>query len=137
MYNRVNVNPAVFDSGSGYTYTSATVRESRGSTTNQINFVVGLVEDGVLSSHGLTVNTVAVANAGTFSNQGLNSTTVGSGVSARCIFNAGAAAQNCQLADSNNFVPVLGVNFIASLEEGDGANANTLSGAFISGTFRQ
>lgn len=47
MYNRVSTVTTVTDSGVSYAYASATIRQARASAGNQIQFVLGLQEDGI------------------------------------------------------------------------------------------
>ena len=44
-YNKRNIGTTVIDSGSSYTYSSATTRQARASAGNQIQFVLGVQED--------------------------------------------------------------------------------------------
>lgn len=62
-YNRVNVGTNITDNGANYVYSSATVREARGSSTNQATFVFGLSEDAVAATYNATIATVAGAGA--------------------------------------------------------------------------
>lgn len=123
-YNRVSVSTTVGDTGVGYTYTTATVRQARASAGNQISFVAGLVEDGFPVTMAGQANTVAVGGATALWGVGLNSTST---------FAAGrtfgqAATANVTVFGSPacaNLMPQLGLNVISANESGDGANANT------------
>ncbi len=50
-YNRVSTTTTVTDSGVSYTYNNATIRQARASSGNQITFLLGLSEDGVIASY--------------------------------------------------------------------------------------
>lgn len=124
MYNRDSHSTTVSDTGTGYTYTSATIRQARASAGNQISFVVGQIEEGFTASMVGQVNTVASAGATGLWGVGLNSTTAyacgrtfGSApTAATLIFGASASC---------NLMPALGLNVISANEASDGANANT------------
>jgi hypothetical protein len=73
-YNRVSTGTDVTDSGAGYTYTTATVRQARASAGNQVSFVQGLQEDSIWASYALRINTTATIGAAGNVGLGLNST---------------------------------------------------------------
>lgn len=139
MYNRVSISTVVRDSGTGYTYTTATIRQARASSGNQINFVVGLVEDGFSTSMRGQVLTTASVNANGTWGVGLNSTSSYLDGASSIVF-APTSAVNLGSGSANaNAMPALGFNFLSANESGDGANANTFNGSGnnnIGATFR-
>lgn len=123
-YNRVDVATNVIDSGSTYTYTTATVRQARASAGNQVKFIIGVVEGGILAS--VTAGVQTTANAGAIPQWGVgcNSTSAFTGQPAQATTTnavvaafAGTATAFC--------APSLGVYTVSSNENGDGTHANT------------
>lgn len=55
-YNRVGVVASAFDSGTSYTYSTATWRAQRGGTTMRVSFVLGLAEDAIHCLYGTVVD---------------------------------------------------------------------------------
>lgn len=64
--NTVTTTSTVTDNGSFYTYSSATVREARGSTGNQIQFVIGLPGYGLTTSYSGEAATITFGASATF-----------------------------------------------------------------------
>lgn len=127
MYNRVDVSTNVVDSGTSYTYTTATVREARGSATNIASYFVGIVEDGIVVTYTQQVTTTANAAGFGLFGIGVSSTTSFFGGFFQCFTNAGAV-QSCAGAEATTVMPtVVGYNYVAALEEGDGTHAQTFS----------
>ena len=129
-YNRVDVGTAVTDSGTGYTLTSATVRQARASAGNQASFVVGLNEDVLRWSTFTRGTYAAVTGANTLSGPGFDTTSAYSTIAA-VSQNAAAAANNWSIPLSGIWSPGLGTHFISRNESGDGANANSFDSAAI------
>lgn len=123
-FNRVNVVAEVFDNGSGYTYSSATIRQARASAGNQVSFVCGLVEEGFSASALTSVNTVASGGAFGKTGFGVNSTTV---MTNDTVFGVGSTLIT-RGPNSLVTMPGLGLNVISRNEGGDGSNANTFDG---------
>jgi hypothetical protein len=74
-YNRVTTTTSVTDSGASYTYATATVRQARASTGNQIGFLLGAQEDGVQFAYSTrNIVTITAGNA-TETTVGFDSTT--------------------------------------------------------------
>jgi len=127
MYNRVVVNTIVTDSGVLYTYSSATIRQARASAGNQVSFVSGLAEDGVLASYSFEGFQAAVVAAAQVSGIGLDSTTtyislpykIGSGTSNQAAFSGSVTAY---------IVPQIGSHIVSANENSDGTNANSFDG---------
>lgn len=122
MYNRVVVSTTVTDNGTPYTYTSATPRQARASSTNQVQIVLGLQEDSVTYSYVGTTALVATSGADTVMGVGVDSTSAFSvaGVlqsPAATVFN-GTQTLPGQMAG-------VGFHTIAAMEAGDGGHANT------------
>ena len=125
-YNRVLTPCIVTDSGTGYTYSSGTVREARGSTTNQGSFLSGLQEDGITATYleqTLTAN--AAAPVYTITGIGFDSTTS---------FSCQVNISNSSVTGFSNYalsqmatcaIPAqIGAHTIIANEQGDGTNAN-------------
>jgi hypothetical protein len=127
MYNRVTTVTTVQDSGSSYTYSSATIRQARASAGNQVSFVIGLAEDGVACSYTMEASTAA---AGAASNRyGCSALNATNAFLSQPVLNFanGASAQFGAFSYSNTYAPPLGFNSSAALEESDGTNANTFN----------
>ena len=63
MYNRVQAATVVTDSGASYTYTSSTTRQARASSGNQVSYVTGLNEDGIIVNYANRISLTGAANA--------------------------------------------------------------------------
>jgi hypothetical protein len=125
-YNRVSVTTNVTDSGTSYTYTSGTVRQARASSGNQVQFVLGAAEDGVIGSYINRVNTVATATATTTYGCGFDSTTTYSGQGA--LISAPTAATFIGASGVPcSWTPSVGFHTLSANESGDGTNANTIN----------
>ena len=124
MYNRVYVTNTVTDSGTGYTYTTATTRQARASSGNQIAFVYGLAEDGISASYTATMATTA--NTGALGNWGVGEdSTVGYNCQFATFETPAAAAIAAGINTTCNYVPQIGYHVISANETGDGSHANT------------
>lgn len=124
MYNRDKMSTTVSDTGTGYTYTSATIRQARASAGNQISFVAGLQEDGFTATMVGQVNTVAASGATAMWGVGLNSTSTFAcgrtfGQAATAVVTVFGSSAVC------NLMPALGLNVISANEASEGVNANT------------
>lgn len=124
MYNRVVVGPAVIDSGSGYTYTSSTIRQARNSAGNKISFVIGISEDSIVATHSGRTTTVNVASAFGSIGIGLDSTTTHT-VQPAFVYSQAATIMTGTPSTNYVFLPTIGWHFVAALEAGDNTNANT------------
>jgi hypothetical protein len=127
-YNRRRVVTKVSDTTATWSYTSATVRQARASANNQISFVSGLAEDGVLafllSMFNLLSATTAFADLGI----ALDSITViESGVEPNRTNQSGTIT-NCASVVAT-YLPQLGYHYVAALEAGDGTNATVFIGS--------
>jgi hypothetical protein len=121
MYNRVNFRSAAIDTGSPYNYTSATKRQARASSGNEISFVSGVAEDSILAA--LTVESSPQATAGTTaSGIGLDSTTTFA-CQSFFVYSPSSATINGG-ASICNILPQVGLHTISANESSDGVNAN-------------
>lgn len=123
VYNRVAVATRVVDTGAAYTYGSNAIRQPRGSTGNQISYVSGAADDGVMASYCSSI--AAVASGGGSIGIGFNSTAY---YGPRQVF-IGPSGSSMYLGLSAAVaVPgTMGKNVILALEQGDGTNANTFN----------
>jgi hypothetical protein len=126
-FNRVTVGATVTDNGTSYTYTTATIRQARASTGNQISFVLGLAEDSVMVSYSTRIDTVGVNGANASVGFGFDSTTAYT-LQNWIAFNQLAAAGIFAPAISGVWNGQLGVHILSANEKGDGANANSFDG---------
>ena len=129
-------------STSSWTYTTATLRQANGSTSNQLNFIVGVSENVLTAlasscmtnTFGGTVN-VKVAI-------GLNSTSTAVATAIYTAFGQNGGSNNVQtgIARYNGYPPI-GRNYLAWLEYSDangtttwyGTNSAAGSGSFQAG----
>lgn len=125
-YNRVMVGTSVSDSGAGYTYTAAAIRQARASAGNQVSMVVGLQEDSALVSYGSRVDTVAASGAGGGFGVNMDSTSTygGQNTSVNAI---GTAAQISAGYVVQQFNVAIGLHVFSANENSDGTNANTFN----------
>lgn len=128
-YNRVLTTTTVTDSGTTYTYTTATTRQARASAGNQVSFVAGLAEDGVLASYVVSSHTANTANAQISIGLGFDSTSAyASGVALGIYQIAGPSGiYFYTLTDAQTWNPGIGLHTISANERGDGTNANTFN----------
>jgi hypothetical protein len=125
MYNRVIVTTDVIDSGSAYTYTSATIRQTRASAGNQAQFVMGLAEDGITSNYGARSFTTAITNANVTTGVCAIDSTSSFASTGFLLVAITAAIYNQAATDSAMFPPQVGLHTVAACEKSDGSNANT------------
>ena len=126
-YNRVVVTAANIDNGANYSYTTATIRQARASSGNQINFVIGLLEDGIIATHSVEFRS-AVNGTGEvgFGLDGTTSFAVGGGH----MINYGGGSITVGTSGTLTY-PIdltsitIGSHFIAALERGDGSLSTT------------
>jgi len=130
-YNRVQVSTTVNDSTASYTYTTAVVRQTNGSAVNQISYVMGLAEDAIVATFAQVIRLVAVAGAFVEAGIGVDSLVTRSRATA--VQTPAALAAEFQAGCTQNVDPAIGAHFVASLEVGDGTNANTFFGQVYEG----
>jgi hypothetical protein len=128
-YNRVNTITRVTDSGVTYTYQTATVRQARGSTANQINYLAGVAEDAPVVSYQQAFTLVGAVAATVQIGVGDDSITAFETVPGQFYTNVAVAATGtCNTTYQKGFgEPMLGIHYAAALEKGDGTNANTFN----------
>jgi hypothetical protein len=121
MYNRVLVSSAVMDIGASYSYNSGTVRQARASANNQINWIIGQIEDAVVAAYATRIDTPAVGNVGAVA-IGINSTTAGT--YPRTFVHGAFAGQAWPINNHIHYSTgwLLGLNFVAALESSDVGN---------------
>lgn len=128
MYNRNNTATGTQDNGAGYTYSSNTVRQARASSGNQINFVIGLAEEGYPVNYVTRTDTAAASGA--FGLVGIGVDTTSAFTIPNSISYAPSAAvyitTNCI---SRTIFPNIGVHFVAAVEQSDNINNNTFNNA--------
>lgn len=124
-YNRTLQGTAVTDSGTSYTYASATIRQARASAGNQITYVIGVQEDVVSASIYQRMDTPAVISSVQSFGLGSDSTTA-YWPGAQLIQMNGSATS---VATSTGLtVPILvgiGVHSITMLQSSDSSNTTT------------
>lgn len=133
MYNRIGVPATVTDSGTVYTYTTATIRQQRASAGMQVSFVRGLDEGTAELKSNVDSTGVAVAASVIFG-IGLDSTSA-------FVASSSAAFMQTQVATTANIYlttfytgyPGLGFHTLTALEKGDGTNANLINNGHTSG----
>lgn len=125
-YNQILANSTSSDGTASWTYSSATIRQSNNSSTNQFNFVTGLATGNIVA--GCTQNIRPASSVAATGRTGiaLNSTTVLDkfgqvGTPAASVMDASATVQL-------NYKPQLGANFISQNEKGDGSTTATFFG---------
>lgn len=125
-YNRVSSGSTVIDSGTLYSYTSATIRQARASAGNQITFVVGLQEDAVQVSYMTRMNPIAAIGSFTEAGVGFDTTTA---FSLPFAINISQAAQTDTGAAtiSGIWSTPIGVHVLSANEASDGTNANSFN----------
>jgi hypothetical protein len=122
MYNRVTTTTTVTDTGSDYTYTTATIREARGSTGNQISFVVGIQEDGVIAGFSAAFRDIATSAEVSVA-FGFDTTSAFSSSAVAWAPGVGTTA-DIQMGSSATWNVGVGIHTLSKNELGDGTNAN-------------
>lgn len=115
-YNRVLTAASVTDNGVSYTYNSTTIREARGSSNNQVNFMIGVVESGVNSINNISVTSGSGSGSVGNFGLGLNSTTLFTPIFTACQA-VGSTAFGCSWSLAGYLTPSVGKNYIAALEQ--------------------
>jgi hypothetical protein len=132
MYNRVDFITTVTDNGVAYTYTSSTIRAARGSAANTINYITGILEDGLVVSYSQQITTTA--NAAGFGLFGIGNNVANAFYANffQCFTNANAV-QSAAGSIVNMIVPPnVGFAFITAVEASDNTHAQTFaSGATL------
>jgi hypothetical protein len=123
MYNRVNVSTTSQDTGAGYTYSSATVRQARGSAGMQTTFVAGIAEDAWIASALDELSTSGAASAFGVYGIGLDTTTVLT--SPRSIGYSGSAVVNFFNPAPSYSATSIGQHVVSLNQNGDGTTSTT------------
>jgi len=130
-YNRVLLRMQRFESTASWAYNTGSYRQANGSTINQLNFFIGVVEDAVACSQTGLAN-IASANALAATAIGLNSTTA--------IQSGSASVLNSMVINYATYgsstiaaTPSLGLNYLAWLEFGVPAGTTFFGSAYPSG----
>jgi len=136
-YNRIPWQVTNIDNGVAYNYSSATVRQARGSANNQI----GWVNHGQASSNMkydymfiYDINLVAAIGANLSFGCGRNQNTAFNFGNQTILSNPQGVNTLRYRSDSyssNIQGNQIGYNYLAMLEQGDGTNANTFLGGFL------
>jgi hypothetical protein len=129
-FNRAPVQAKVSDTGTSYTYSSATWRQARASAGNQVTFLSGLAEDAVAAHINASFTTPAVTNATGICSIGLDSSSA-IGQSFHGIGSVSNAAQKCYGNSTTFFPPQLGQHIVYRTEQADGADAVTFNNASL------
>ena len=133
-YNRVALNLFVYDTGVSYTYTSATIRQARASSNNQVAQVIGINEDSANAFYQQNVTTVAVNGARTTVGIGFDINAFGTVFDCGNLAATGGAITYCTPVCSTFRPMFAGYNIFTALEQGDATNANsicTFGGAYL------
>lgn len=131
-YNKMQTTLVGGDSTASWTYSTATYRQSNGSSSNRIAAFSGLAEDEVVAWFSQYAQATAVGGntSPIFFAIGVNSTTAASGMAGTVgrVFVGGSGA-----GDSNNaggsasaqyiLPPALGINYLNMLEKSNGATS--------------
>jgi hypothetical protein len=129
MYNRRLTTTVVTDNGATYTYTSSTVRQARASAGNQVQFVLGLGEDGILVSYAGRAITANAASAFVQWGVGFDTTST---YSFQAFFGQTQVAFTDTFASSvsgNWQNGLFGLHTVSANENSDNTNANTFDSA--------
>ena len=125
-YNRRWVSTSASPGAASYTYTTATVRQAAGTTETQVSFVSGLGEDCFDASYNQVIT--LTANVGSFVEIGIGLDSTTTRFKSGAVQNGVAVAAQFQAVAKGSVNPQLGFHFVAGLELGDGAHANTFFG---------
>lgn len=131
-YNRVDRNLVKADATASWTYaTSATIRQVRGSSTNQVEFVIGVAEGELEASYAdvLTTDNVTIAPM-----------RIGLGLDSVTAFTATQSGNTIVTSSANQMggtamltaTPAVGYHYLAMLEAG---NASVTTTFFGTGTY--
>lgn len=121
-YNRVNIGTIVADNGTAYTYSSNTIRQARGSSGNQVSFVVGAQEDSAYASYTQTCFYPAVAQS--YAQIAIGYDAIGFGFGEAATFQNAGSVQVAAYFQTSAVIPApaVGTHTIYACEAGDGTN---------------
>lgn len=133
--NRVSRYMMQTDGSAGWTYTTATFRQADGNTANQVEAVIGFIEDEVTIQVCSTVNNSNALGAVTVAvGIGINSTSANSGFGGTAVTANGT--EYAQVTSLFNNLPQLGLNVFVWLEYSSATATTTWLGTsapFLSG----
>jgi hypothetical protein len=127
-YNRVRLRMQRYESTSSWAYNSGSARQANGSTANQLNFFVGVVEDNVFASQYGAANITPV-NSIASTGVGLNSTTVYVAGSFG-IMNSMVSGHLTYASTSVEAPPANGLNYLAWIENGNALGSTLFGSAY-------
>ncbi len=124
-YNRRLTSTNVLDNGTAYSYTTASFRSARASTSNRITFLSGNAEDGIFASY--TTQSATVGTTGAFLELaiGLDSTSTSYGNAIFLIQTPAAFAFSLAGPVNDLISPQVGLHFLQAVELSDGTHANS------------
>lgn len=126
-YNKTQVSTVVADASVSWTYASAALRFSHGSSANTVSFVSGLAEEGISATFAQAVNTSSAAAA--TASMGISIDSSNTFDKFTQITNPGSsAAAGLAPSISDAFVPQLGLHYVGAIEAGDGTTTTTFVG---------
>jgi hypothetical protein len=117
-YNRIPTIGRCTDNGAPYTYATNTIRQARASTTNQVNFLVGLLEDAISAVYSVQITTAAAVGSEAWTGIGLDTITAITSPYA-IAYNTSATAGKVGFATVMNMpvgTPGLGWHYAAAVE---------------------
>ena len=123
QYNRVEIATNVTDNGASFTMSSS-VRQSRASAGNQVTFVSGNVEDGIVVAYTTSCTSGATAGDGCTNGYGLDSTTTFSAQQVG-FATATAVATSSELSGTWVIGPQVGRHILSANEQQIGATNNS------------
>lgn len=125
MYNRSDVKSFCLSSSTNWTYTSATVRASNGSTLHRHSYLMGVAEDSATANFFQRISTAAgVSGATNTVGIGQNSTTAQAKLAGIRNPIGGANSPFDTVACTHIVNNQLGFNYMQAVEASDGTNAN-------------
>jgi len=128
-FNRVHVCTRVTDTGAPYTYMGG-IRQARGSTGMQVNYVVGVAEDSPIISFQTTIQTPGVSGVYGSVSVGDDSISYFEIPGGICYSNGPATNLDsvCAMYQKGYGEPMIGLHYAAALEmTGDTVNAVTFN----------
>lgn len=130
-YHRARRGMSRAETTATWAYSTNTLRQANASTSNQLNFVIGVAEDTVEAQCSANAVGSGTTLRGVIVGIGLNSTTTNSAQVQVKGFSTTVAPVPSLAA--YNGVPAAGINYLAWLEAGAGADTQTWQGAGTGG----
>lgn len=124
-YNRRLTMTTVEDNGASYTYSANVGRQARASSTNNISFLIGVVEDAISASYAFYTKNSSSSPGAFLQGIGLNA----AGIQPGCIYEFQNVGQVCNIQDTVVLLgmPALGLNTLYAMESGDGTSTATFN----------